>query len=73
MKNDINIVPDEYMITRSIMWLQAAFLLAKLTHFVDWSWTWVLSPLWICYGLGLLIVGISLIISIIFDGDENQR
>lgn len=23
------------------------FLVLKLTHIIDWSWLWVLSPLWI--------------------------
>lgn len=31
--------------------LLLAFIILKLTHFIDWSWWWVLSPLWIPLGL----------------------
>jgi len=27
--------------------LTVAFVVLKLTHVIDWSWWWVLSPLWI--------------------------
>jgi len=27
--------------------LTIAFIVLKLTHVIDWSWWWVLSPLWI--------------------------
>ena len=30
------------------------FLVLKLTNFIDWSWWWVTSPLWI----PLVIIGI---------------
>ena len=40
------------------------FLVLKLTHYIDWSWWWVTSPIWIpgaivlggfiLFGLGLL-------------------
>jgi hypothetical protein len=33
--------------------LTVLFIGLKLTHFIDWSWWWVLSPLWI--GLAILI------------------
>jgi phosphoglycerol transferase MdoB-like AlkP superfamily enzyme len=46
--------------------LTIAFIVLKLTGFISWSWWWVLSPLWISFGLviGLVIlaavfVGIS--------------
>lgn len=35
----------------------------KLTHFIDWSWLWVLSPIWIPLALTLAIctiVGVTL-------------
>lgn len=32
------------------------FLVLKLTHLIDWSWFWVLSPLWISIGLGLIVL-----------------
>ena len=27
--------------------LTVAFIVLKLTHVIDWSWWWVLSPVWI--------------------------
>lgn len=27
--------------------LTIAFIVLKLTHYIDWSWWWILSPLWI--------------------------
>ncbi len=27
--------------------LTIAFVILKLTHYIDWSWWWVASPLWI--------------------------
>jgi len=27
--------------------LTIVFIVLKLTHYIDWSWWWVLSPLWL--------------------------
>lgn len=37
--------------------LTIAFIVLKLTGFIAWSWWWVLSPLWISFGLAILILG----------------
>ena len=36
------------------------FLVLKLTNYIDWSWWWVTSPLWISLILVILIVSIFL-------------
>jgi hypothetical protein len=36
--------------------LTLLFVALKLSGAVDWSWWWVLSPLWIGIALGLLIL-----------------
>lgn len=36
--------------------LQVAFIVLKLCKVINWSWWWVLSPLWI--SIILLIIGI---------------
>jgi len=45
------------------------FIGLKLTGYIDWSWLWVLSPLWIGPGLVLLvfvvIFGAALILKLI--------
>lgn len=33
------------------------FLVLKLCGVINWSWWWVTAPLWIPFGLTLLIVG----------------
>lgn len=39
--------------------LTLIFIVLKLTHYIDWSWFWVLSPLWIPIAIlfSILIVG----------------
>lgn len=39
--------------------LTIAFIVLKLTHYIDWSWWWVLSPLWIPALVVLAIVAIA--------------
>lgn len=38
------------------------FVALKLLGVIDWSWFWVLSPLWISIVLAVLIIGVILII-----------
>jgi hypothetical protein len=35
--------------------LTLIFVLCKLTHYIDWSWWWVLSPVLISVGVSLFI------------------
>ena len=45
--------------------LTIAFIVLKLTHVIDWSWWWVLAPMWA--GVGLIvavIVAFAIIITI---------
>lgn len=55
--------------------LTIVFITLKLTHTIDWSWWWVLSPLWIPFALVVLIFLIVLTvaaISAMFKGDEDE-
>lgn len=36
--------------------LTIAFIVLKLCHVIEWSWLWVLSPIWITIGLVVLIL-----------------
>ncbi len=36
--------------------LTVLFIGLKLTHYIDWSWWWVLSPLWIGIAIGLILI-----------------
>lgn len=40
--------------------LLMAFIILKLTHVIDWSWWWVLSPFWIPLGIWLIVLAVSL-------------
>lgn len=45
--------------------LTIVFIILKLVGKIDWSWWWVLSPLWITFALGMLIfISIVIVISI---------
>jgi len=38
--------------------LTVLFIGLKLTGYIDWSWLWVLSPLWISLALVLVVLGV---------------
>ncbi len=42
--------------------LTILFIYLKLTEKIDWSWWWVLSPIWIGFALLILILLIVLIV-----------
>lgn len=43
--------------------LTIAFIVLKLCGQIDWSWLWVLSPLWISAGLCLVCIVIYALLS----------
>ena len=47
--------------------LTVAFVVLKLCNVIEWSWWWVISPLWIYAGLSVIVFIIALIIFIIAD------
>ncbi|MBY8999623.1 MAG: hypothetical protein KGD64_01790 [Candidatus Heimdallarchaeota archaeon] len=52
------------------------FVILKLTHVIDWSWLWVLSPLWIAASLGVLfflVIGLILLGAVIGLTSGNSR
>jgi len=42
--------------------LTVLFIGLKLTGYINWSWWWVLSPMWISLLLAIVILGIAAII-----------
>jgi hypothetical protein len=46
--------------------LTILFIGLKLTNYIDWSWWWVLSPLWIPVAAALSIVAAITLIAGIF-------
>lgn len=47
--------------------LAVLFIGLKLTNYIDWSWWWVLSPLWLGWVLILVILAVVFAIMIVFD------
>lgn len=43
--------------------LQIVFIILKLCGVIDWSWWWVLSPIWIVIGLYVLLAIIPVIVA----------
>lgn len=44
--------------------LQIAFIVLKLTGFIEWSWLWVLSPTW----LPVMLMGTLFVVFIVLEG-----
>ena len=44
--------------------LTIVFITLKLLNKIDWSWAWVLSPLWISTGIVILIIVVIFLIAI---------
>lgn len=42
--------------------LAIVFIVLKLTGVINWSWWWVLSPLWLGFALSALAIGIGALI-----------
>ena len=38
--------------------LLITFVVLKLTHVIDWSWWWVLSPLWIGVAIAAIVIAV---------------
>ena len=45
--------------------IQLAFIILKLCKVINWSWWWVLAPMWIELGIALIMVTIIFIVDII--------
>jgi hypothetical protein len=42
--------------------LTIVFIALKLTKVINWSWWWVISPIWISLAILLIIIAIPLLI-----------
>lgn len=43
--------------------LLIVFIVLKLVGVIDWSWWWVLSPLWISTILTVLVIAIAMLVT----------
>ncbi len=46
--------------------LTLIFITLKLIHIIDWSWWWILSPLWIPAAIALIIFLVFMLIARLF-------
>ena len=47
--------------------LTIVFIVLKLTHYIDWSWWWVLAPLWIPFAIVMAVILIAAIVQAFID------
>ena len=45
--------------------LTIVFIILKLLDVIKWSWWWVLSPIWISFGIALVVIFIPLLAAIV--------
>lgn len=50
--------------------LTILFIALKLTNHIDWSWTWVLSPLWISASIVAALLTVIVVLAIL---KERQK
>jgi len=53
--------------------LALLFIALKLCGVIHWSWLWVLSPLWIPFGLIVIFILVILVCKIIKKGLTKQK
>jgi len=56
--------------------LTVLFIGLKLTHYIDWSWWWVLSPLWIplvVFVLLIILIIIATCIDVLKDSKKSSK
>jgi len=54
--------------------LTIAFIVLKLCKVINWSWWWIIAPIWIPLGLAIVGFGIYFLWQILYKmPDENKR
>ena len=53
--------------------LTILFIGLKLTGYIDWSWWWVLSTLWIGFALAIVFILIAIIAAAIVSAPGRRR
>lgn len=53
--------------------LTIVFIVLKLLNVIQWSWLWVLSPIWISIALAIFILVVALLIAILRRIYKNKK
>lgn len=49
------------------------FVILKLIGVIDWSWVWVLCPLWISLGLSIILFGVAVLLNVLCAHKRRKR
>lgn len=52
--------------------LTIVFIVLKLVNVIDWSWIWVLAPIWIYAGLFILVMAALGILTVMLVNDKKD-
>lgn len=52
--------------------LTIVFIVLKLVNVINWSWIWVLAPVWIYAGLFLLVMAALGILTVMLVNDKKD-
>lgn len=58
--------------TSGLTLLGIAFIVLKLTNYINWSWWWVLAPIWIPWLIAIIIVIMCIYIWFVYLKKENK-
>jgi phosphate/sulfate permease len=53
--------------------LLIVFITLKLCEVIDWSWWWVLSPIWIGFAVAILLLSLLFVVHNVSDWRERKR
>jgi hypothetical protein len=53
--------------------LTIVFIVLKLVGQIDWSWWWVLSPLWIPFSVVIVFFALAFLLSLIFSCKKSKK
>jgi len=49
------------------------FLVLKLTGVIDWSWLWVLSPIWIPIAFVIIVIALMIVVLTILNLFNEEK
>lgn len=55
----------KYSFKINVWLITMIFVILKLFDFINWSWIWIFSPIWITYGIVLITILIGFFIILI--------
>lgn len=53
--------------------LQVVFIALKLLHVIDWSWGWVLAPLWMPWAIMFVVIIVTMVVIFIRETIKERK